>query len=69
MAPGVRVSTVFLGLDHNWGDGPPLLFESMIFWPDNPDLDQQMARYSTWHEAEQGHERLVECVRQALSSP
>lgn len=25
------VSTVFLGLDHNWGEGPPLLFETMVF--------------------------------------
>jgi hypothetical protein len=22
----VNVSTVFLGLDHGWGQGPPLLF-------------------------------------------
>ena len=33
-----RVSTVWLGLDHNyWGDGPPLIFESMAFgegWDD-----------------------------------
>ncbi len=29
---GVVVSTVFLGLDHNFfGDGPPLLFETMVF--------------------------------------
>jgi hypothetical protein len=26
-----RVSTVFLGLDHWFGVGPPLLFETMIF--------------------------------------
>lgn len=25
------VSTVFLGLDHQWGDGPPLLYETMVF--------------------------------------
>lgn len=25
------ISTVFLGLDHQWGDGPPLIFESMAF--------------------------------------
>ena len=25
------VSTVFLGLDHSWGGGPPLLFETMVF--------------------------------------
>lgn len=27
--PGCTVSTVFLGLDHNWFDGRPILFESM----------------------------------------
>ena len=25
------ISTVFLGLDHNLGDGPPLLFETLVF--------------------------------------
>lgn len=26
-----RVSTVFLGLDHSYGEGPPVLWETMIF--------------------------------------
>lgn len=26
-----RVSTVFLALDHNFGDGPPILWETMVF--------------------------------------
>jgi len=25
------VSTVFLGLDHQWGGGPPVLWETMVF--------------------------------------
>lgn len=25
------VSTVFLGLDHQYGEGPPLVFETMVF--------------------------------------
>jgi hypothetical protein len=30
----LRVSTVFLGLDHRFGgEGPPILFESMAFYP------------------------------------
>jgi hypothetical protein len=49
----VRVSTVFLGLDHRFtGDGPPLLFETMIFGgPHN----HQMFRCATWEEAERQH--------------
>src|SRR6266550_2292491 len=32
MIGDVRISTVFLGLDHRYGDdGPPLLFETMVF--------------------------------------
>lgn len=26
-----QISTVFLGIDHNWGDGPPILWETMVF--------------------------------------
>lgn len=48
----VRVSTVFIGLDHQWGDGPPLLFETMVF---GGRLDDFTDRYSTWDEAEAGH--------------
>jgi hypothetical protein len=53
---GVRVSTVFLGLDHSFGRGPPLLFETMIF---GGPRDQDMRRYSTWEDAERGHRELV----------
>ena len=52
----VRVSTVFLGLDHNFGHGPPLLFESMAFVGHD---SQDCERYSTWAEAEAGHDRMV----------
>jgi hypothetical protein len=50
---GVLVSTVFLGLDHRFGDdGPPLLFETMIFGGEH---DEDQWRYSTWDEAVAGH--------------
>lgn len=48
----VDVSTVFLGLDHNWGGGPPLLFETMIFTDGEGGYCR---RYSAWEEAEAGH--------------
>lgn len=58
---GVRVSTVFLGLDHNFfSDGPPILFETMVFGGKH---DQYQDRYYTRQEAEQGHINTVEMVR------
>lgn len=54
-----RVSTVFLGLDHNFDGGKSLLFETMVFPADSMgDLDCE--RYSTWDEAEAGHKKMVE---------
>lgn len=52
------VSTVWLGLNHQYGSGPPLIFETMIFprW-DYGEL--YMDRYSTEAEALAGHERAV----------
>jgi len=55
-SPGVCVSTVFLGLDHNWGSGPPLVFETMVF--DDYGAGE-CYRWSTWDEAEQGHKDAV----------
>lgn len=56
----IRVSTVFLGLDHSFlGQGPPLLFETMIF---GGDREGEMMRYSTWAEAELGHMEVVESL-------
>ncbi len=52
----VEVSTVFLGLNHNYGDGAPLLFETMIFGGMH---DREMKRYATWEEAEAGHKEMV----------
>jgi hypothetical protein len=64
VAPGIEVSTVFLGLDHSFGDGPPLLFESMLF--DDYDSGHMTDRYSTWEEAEAGHRAMVLAVRKRL---
>ena len=53
----VSVSTVFLGLDHNFsGKGPPILFETMVFVA-GEGHDQR--RYATWEEAERGHDEMV----------
>jgi hypothetical protein len=53
----VWVSTVFLGIDHQWGTGPPLLFETMIFGGEH---DEWQDRCSTWEEAEAMHQRACE---------
>ena len=58
------VSTVFLGLDHNFGPGEPLLFETMVFDPDRNDLWSD--RCSTWEQAEEMHRRACEFARQSL---
>ena len=57
----VEVSTMFFGLDYDWGEGPPRLYETMVF---GGELDGEMARYSTRAEAVVGHERMVERVKE-----
>jgi len=58
---GVWVSTVFLGIDHNYsGTGPPILFETMV--NRRGEWDEQ-ARYATWDEAEAGHAAVAARVR------
>jgi hypothetical protein len=59
----VQVSTVFLGIDHNFSDkGPPLLFETMVFGGDN---NEYQCRWSTWDEAKRGHDEIVAELRAA----
>ena len=53
----VWISTVWMGLDHSFGSGPPLIFESMAFFGSARDRDCD--RYSTEEEALAGHERMV----------
>ena len=61
------ISTVFLGLNHNFiKKGLPLLFETMVFnhgTKENKYLDHYMERYSTWDEAEKGHDKIADMVR------
>lgn len=53
---GCYVSTVWLGLNHRFDPGPPLIFETMVF-QDGESVD--MERYSTEALALAGHERMV----------
>lgn len=56
----VKISTVFLGLDYSWGDGPPLLYETMIFGGEH---DQYLERYTTREEALKGHKVVLAWVK------
>ena len=59
------VSTVFIGIDHNFDDSDsPMLFGTMIFQstrrtflldPEVIRTEGYEERYSTWEEAEKGH--------------
>jgi hypothetical protein len=75
----LHVSTVFLGLDHNFGGaGPPILFETMIF--DEPHEGRifgrsklvreeiGMERTCTWDEAVAAHERACEKLRKWITA-
>lgn len=75
---GALVSTVFLGMNHNFTGGDPLLFETMVFrdegYNGTVDLDVvckegessnfwgDCIRTSSWGEAEAAHKKIVEHV-------
>lgn len=77
---GRLVSTVWLGLDHNWGAGPPAIFETMVFGGEIKgkieitgfgermgfqSRDEELCeRYATEEEARAGHERICAAIRQ-----
>lgn len=66
ITPKVSVSTVFVGVNMNYGrEGSPVLFETMVFGFHPWDM-QVMARYSTWRGAELGHEETVRKVDRTL---
>jgi hypothetical protein len=44
---GERLSTVFLGMDHSFFGGPPLIFETMLFAPD-PDRVRRRSIPDLW---------------------
>lgn len=60
---GITVSTVFLGIDHNWSGGTPVLWETMIFGGPYSQgykkYQMYQMRYSSREQAEKGHARAV----------
>jgi hypothetical protein len=57
---GVQVSTIFLALDHAFDDGPPVLWETMVF---GGPLHGEMMRYRSKLAALTGHERMIARVQ------
>lgn len=55
-----RVSTIWLGTDYNYWGGPPLLLETMVF---KNDSSIYCKRYTTWAEAEAGHQEAIQWVK------
>ena len=62
----VSVSTVHLGLDHNWGHGPLAIFEPMVF---GGPLDERCVRYASEDEAVAGHKVMCAAVEAAATLP
>jgi hypothetical protein len=61
---GCWISTVFLGLDHNYsGTGLPILFETMIF---RGGKGEECWRCESWEQAEKQHAEAVALVRREI---
>lgn len=69
---GVRVSTIFLGFDHNFnflgGPATPILFETMTFADAEAVVPWVQLRYATYDEAEAGHAHICGLVREAQAA-
>lgn len=65
------VSTVFLGVDHNfslYGDVTPVLFETMVYNEANETwVDKYTERYCTYAEALMGHSLIVSRIKKKLN--
>lgn len=60
----VRVSTVFLCIDHSFDDNGPILFETMVF---GGALNGETERSKTYDEAVTDHNLMVARVKQAIN--
>lgn len=55
---GYRISTIWLGLNHEYFGGAPLIFETMVFASGNYE-DLACERYATEAEAKAGHAEML----------
>lgn len=56
----ITVSTVWLGLDHDYLTGTPIIFETMTF---GDPWNNEMCRYSTEEQAMRGHLEVLDRLR------
>ena len=56
---GKLVSTIWLGINHRFGPGAPLIFETMVFSSRDDFGELDMDRYTTEAEAITGHGVMV----------
>lgn len=54
----IKISTVWLGLDHGFETNGPLIFETMVFGLPQEEGEPQI-RYKTLQGAAQGHDAMV----------
>lgn len=82
LVDGTWISTIWLGLDHSWGKGPPLIFETMVFPCKGPSVgvaqlmadpslgddwrEQECWRWPTEAAAITGHDQVVAKITEAL---
>lgn len=60
----VTVSTVLLVMDHSFlEDGPPVIFETMVFGYDAVAADSDDDGYSTKEQAAEGHASVLAAVK------
>lgn len=59
---GIKVSTIFLGIDHAFGGGPPVLWETMVFGSNSEYQD----RYTSHEDALVGHAKACDILRGKL---
>lgn len=56
----VRISTIFLAINHAIGPGEPILYDTLV---DGGPLDRRRDRYATREDALAGHARMVAMIR------
>jgi len=65
-----EVSTVWLGINHAYLDGSPIIFETMIFanieLQEDDELISYQERYSTKEQAIEGHQRACQLCREKI---